>query len=152
MDDKLTLKKKVLAAATSAQAEKVKMLKQAMKEAQESANDSTSGIEDRFESFKEQCQIDRDMYARRWMEASELLHGLCKLSLDKPSHKVETGAMVITDKIKFLVGVSIGEVKLDDSSYFVISQESPIYKLIEGKKKGDSYSWAGQEMKIKDVF
>lgn len=152
METKIKLKKEVLSIARQQQAEKVAMLKKAMDDAQESANESTSGIEDRFESFKEQCQIDRDMFARRWQEAGEVLSGLTKLAPEPARDIVGTGAMVVTERGTYLIGGSVGEVKVEGQSYFVISRESPVYQLMEGKTKGDRYVWAGEEAKIKDVF
>ena len=63
------LKRQLLQECLRIQNEQISAAKTAMNEAQESANEHHGAMEDKFESFREACQIQRDMFARQLDEA-----------------------------------------------------------------------------------
>ncbi len=150
------LKKQLLDAARKKQLEIANDAKGAMNEAQESANEEQGSMEEKFESFRTQLQQDRDMYAKQFADAQDKLEILSRISTQKNNSSVELGAVVITDaNQKFFISISLGELKFEDnkpSSYFAISTAAPIYEVMSGKKKGESFEFRGKSIKIKDVF
>jgi transcription elongation GreA/GreB family factor len=150
--EKLQLKKELLDACLNIQNQLVKNAKDAMELAQESANDEKGKMGDKFESFREQCQIDRDMYAKQYQEALSLLNTLNKITISKENEIVLLGSVVITDVQNIFVAVSIGSIKAGDQDFFAVSTQSPIFKAMMGKKKGESFSFRDKIYKIKDTF
>src|SRR3954464_13726193 len=105
----LVLKKQLLDECLKIQSQLVKNAKDAMALAQESANDEKGKMGDKFESFREQCQIDRDMYAKQHLEALAILNTLNKLNINKENQTVLAGSIVITDFQNIFVSASIGK-------------------------------------------
>jgi hypothetical protein len=152
VSDQLKLKKDLLDACLKIQEQLVKNAKEAMALAQESANDEKGKMGDKFESFREQCQIDRDMFAKQHQEALGLLHTLNKLDITKKNETILPGSIVITDVQKIFVAVGIGNIKSEGQDFFAVSTLSPIYKAMAGKRKGDSFSFREKSYKIIDTF
>ena len=125
--------------------------KEAMDEAQNSANEHDGAMEDKFESFRENCQIQRDMYARQLDELISTMALLRRINATKLNHDVSLGAVVHTNLQNYFIGVSLGEIKVDDESYFAISGMSPIFKAMAGKTTGDTFSFRDKDYKILHV-
>lgn len=122
--------------------------KEAMTEAQNSANEHDGAMEDKFESFRENCQIQRDMYARQLDELISTMALLRRINATKVNHDVSLGAVVHTNLQNYFIGVSLGEIKVDGESYFAISGMSPIFKAMAGKTTGDTFNFRDKEYKI----
>lgn len=149
--NKIDLKKQVLIECLKMQRKQVEIARDAMEKVQESANEERTG-EELTDSFREQCQIDRDMYARQLQEALNILNILQKIDTFKESKIVEFGSIVITDTQNLFVSSSIGQVKVEDKNYIAISTHSPFYKAMEGKSKGQTFTFRDKTFKIIDVF
>jgi hypothetical protein len=65
---------------------------------------------------------------------------------------VQLGSVVVTDRTVFFVSVSIEDFSVDGMHCFGLSTESRLYKAMEGKKKGDQFSYNYSEYKIVDLF
>lgn len=154
-ESNILLKKQLLEAARKKQLEIANDAKSAMNEAQESANEEQGSMEEKFESFRTQLQQDRDMYAKQFAEAQDKIEILSRISSQKVNSSVDFGAVVITDaNQKFFISISLGELKINDkpSGYFAISTAAPIYEMMSGKKKGESFEFRGKMIKIIDLF
>jgi hypothetical protein len=152
VSEKLALKKQLLDECLKIQTQLVKNAKDAMELAQESANEEKGKMGDKFESFREQCQIDRDMFAKQHQEALGLLNTLHKINAGKENDLILPGSVVITDIQNIFVAVSIGNIKSSGKDFFAVSTLSPIYKAMSGKRKGDSFSFRDKTYKITDTF
>ncbi len=66
--------------------------------------------------------------------------------------EVQLGSVVVTDKDIFFVSVSIERFHVDDLDIFGLSQKTPLFKAMEGKKKGDTFSYGDITYRIEDIF
>lgn len=130
----------------------VKAAKDAMNEAQESANEHQGAMEDKFESFRENCQIQRDMYARQLDDLITTQGLLRRINATKVNNEVSLGAVVYTELQNYFIGVSLGEIKLNGESYFAISGLSPLFKAMAGKTTGEEFTFRDKTYKILQVF
>ncbi|MCR9172736.1 MAG: hypothetical protein NXI10_09605 [bacterium] len=74
-------------------------------------------------------------------------------SLDiSPKSKVETGAIIQTDSLNFFIGYPTIPFEMEGQRYVGISAGSPIYTLMNGKRKGDSFQYAGTPYNITNIF
>lgn len=64
--------------------------------------------------------------------------------------EVQPGALVVTDKMTFLVGIS-GDFESDGQTIKGISTSAPIYEAMKDKKAGDQVTVNGNAFKIKEV-
>jgi len=126
--------------------------KSAMDEAQESANEQQGSMEDKFESFREACQIQRDMFAKQLDEAMTALSVLKRVVAHKQNKDVTLGSVVITDTQKFFISISLGEIQIDGDKYFAISTMSPLFKAMADKKVGDSFTFRTSTYQIKEIL
>lgn len=65
--------------------------------------------------------------------------------------QVKPGALVVTDKMTFLVGIS-GDFESDGHTIKGISTSAPIFESMKDKKAGDKVEINGNTFKIKEVM
>ena len=66
--------------------------------------------------------------------------------------KVQPGAIVVTNQRTFFISVSIEELEVNGQQVFGLSVNAPIYEVLMGKKKGDSFEFNGLSYEILDVY
>lgn len=107
---------------------------------------------------------DPDDYSRQW-ESGEL-EQLMKVQLNKAKGsltKLETidfsnknsvgeGAFIETDKLNFFIGLSTIPFNFEGKEIIGISEESPIYAMMAGKEKGDTFSYSGNTYTITNIY
>lgn len=152
VSQELELKKRLLQECTRILNEQISAAKAAMDDAQESANEHQGAIEDKFESFREACHIQRDMYARQLDELITTMALLKRVNATKLINEVAFGTVVQTELQNYFIGVSLGEIKIDDISYFAISGMSPVFKAMAGKTAGETFNFRENDYKIEQVF
>lgn len=95
-----------------------------------------------FSKFEDQLKFAQNELA--------ILKGLPNPS--KMSDEVEVGAVVMTDKINFLIAVSVENFDVEGKTFIGISTKAPIYKAMAEKKTGETFSFNGNDYKILDVI
>ena len=148
----IALKKELLDICIQIQTNLANTKKEAMEQAQQGANEEKGASEDKYESFREQCMIDREMYAKQLQETLSSFSTLKMIEAAKINDQVKLGSVVITDFQAFFIAISLGEVEVEDKKFFVISTQSPLYQAMAGKKKGETFSFRNKNHKILDVF
>jgi len=92
---------------------------------------------DRFSEQAERLEHERDVLGR----FNDKLH----------QDTVQPGAVVLTDQRNFLVGVSVEEFECDGHTYQGLSVQAPLFKVLEGHRKGDTVAYQGVSYMITDV-
>lgn len=125
--------------------------KVAMDDLQQSANEY--GIpRDKYDSFKAQTLQKKDMIAKQYQSALDELMLLDKIDQGKKSKIAEFGSIVITNKQKMIISVSLGKIQFEKETYIAISPNVPIFKVMQGLKKGDNFNFNETEFKIINIF
>jgi hypothetical protein len=120
---------------------------------QESANESQGAIEDKFESFREACHIQRDLYARQLDEALTGLQVLQRVSdMPPPKDQPSLGSIVVTDSQTYFIALSLGEIKLDGQTFCAISAFSPLYQAMRTTRTGEAFSFRGKSYQMQAVY
>ena len=148
----LALKQRLLNECLRIQNLQIQTAKSAMDEAQESANEHQGAMEDKFESFREACQIQRDMFAKQLDEAIITLSILKRINATKENKNIMLGSVIITNTQKFFISVSLGEITLDGEKYFAISAMSPLFKAMVNKNVGEDFSFRNNNYRIEAIF
>ncbi|UYZ64220.1 hypothetical protein [Hymenobacter weizhouensis] len=147
-----TLKQRLLAECRRMQQLKADHARQAMLAVQESALEDHSA-EDVFESFRETCQRQRDLFARQLDEALSGLQVLQRVpEARSPKNQVGLGSVVITNTQRFYVSLSLGEIRVDDTAYFALSAFSPLFQAMAPHHPGDTFQFRGQTYRIQEIF
>ena len=146
-----SLKKRLIEKCKSIQLESIENLKLVVEDAQKSANEY-GAPKDRYDSFRTQMMRKKDMFAQQLLKANEQLDALNKIDADVDFKTVEFGALVITEKQKLFVSISLGKIEFEGEVFYAISPIVPIYTAMEGKRAGESFNFRGVESMIKEIY
>lgn len=147
----LEIKSRLLDECLKIQNDFVENARRAMEDAQNSANESQGAMEDKFESFREACHIQRDMYAKQLDEGIDKLSILKRIVRNKVNDTVSLGSVVRTDAQNYFISVSLGEIKVDGEKFYAISPASPVFQAMAEKSKGDSFQFRDKKINILEV-
>jgi len=123
----------------------------AMDDAQQSANEY-GAPRDRYDSFRAQMMRKRDMLAQQLSVVGEELRFLMQMKKGLVSTKVEPGALVILDNQILYILAGIGKLEIDNEVIYVVSPVVPLVTAMKNLKKGESFSFRGITMTIKDII
>jgi hypothetical protein len=152
-EEKILLKQALMEECLKTYGKLAETAKAAMLQAQESANEEKGTMGDKYESFREQCQIDRDMFARQYEENRNAVAVLQKIDISRLNSAVMAGSVVLTEEgQRFFVAAGTGKLTAGGEQYVAISTQSPLYKLLAGKKAGESFMFKGKPCRIVKVF
>ena len=104
------------------------------------SEDRTAGKVDLLNTYKTEL-----VFARREMEYLKSLDASAK------NAKVEPGALVLTERMNFFIGVSTEKIEVEGEKIFGISTSAPIYKSMEGLEKGAKFKFNETGYTIEDV-
>jgi len=150
---KIDFKHKLLSECMRMQKEILNTHKTAMQEAQQSAIESDDNAEDSLmDSYREEMQNQRDMYARQLEHAMDDYNTLNQVNPDKLLEEVSFGSVVVTENQKLFICISLGNVKVDIDTYFAVSPAAPLYKAMAGKKAGESFSFRDKQIKLVQLY
>jgi transcription elongation GreA/GreB family factor len=152
MEDKLAFKRRLYQECLKLQRNSVQRVRDVMKEAQESALADDENSEELFDSYREQMQHTREMYASQLQTAQNELDVLERVPANDLSQVIESGAVVRTDNQNFFVAISLAKIELDGKTYFPISTSSPIFQAMVGLKQGATFQFRDRKFNIKEVF
>ncbi len=65
---------------------------------------------------------------------------------------VQPGAVVVTNQRTFFIGVSSEKIEVDGSEVFGISTKAPIYGVMQGLAKGDTFEYNDTAYVIKNLY
>ncbi len=131
--------------------EKIRHLEAAMDEAEKTAHEYDEPSDD-SDTHKIDMINSRDMYAKQLKMEMDLLETLNKVDINQDHNRVEFGSVVITELQKVFVSIGIGKIQVENDTYYAISLQVPFYQAMKGLKKGDTFDFRGQRLKILDVF
>ncbi|AIM36301.1 hypothetical protein KO02_06010 [Sphingobacterium sp. ML3W] len=129
--------------------DRIANLELALKSAHEASTDDTkSSAGDKYETTREMMQQDIARCQMQLAEAKKDESILNGLSQPKPLGFVQNGSIVNTNLGVYFIAISIGVVPIDKEKVFVISNLSPIGKLLLKKKIGESFSFNNVEQHV----
>ena len=92
----------------------------------------------KYDSIREEMQ-DEIYHLDKQMHSLKSMQKQMQRVLNSTSTNVQLGSLVITNKARFYISVSLGEFFLENTRFYAISTESPMYKIMAGKSVGDSF-------------
>jgi hypothetical protein len=151
MEDRLTLKQRVLDACYEQQKKVMQNLKVVMEEVADSAEEY--GLpKDLYDSYRNQMMSKRDMFAQQLQKIQDQVDILRRIDMTRTYNSARFGAIVVTETQRIFIAAGLGKVNVDGVEYFVISALVPFYSAIDGKKAGDTFDFRGKQEKIVEVF
>jgi transcription elongation GreA/GreB family factor len=133
--------------------ERIQRSRESIQFAQEAANtEEKSSAGDKYETGRAMAQRERDQAAGQLAEALKLKDVLDRINPSVKAIQVSLGSLIISDKGKFYIAISLGSLKLDGVNYFIISQESPIGKLLINKTTQDNFPFNNENHTILEIL
>ena len=132
--------------------QKIKDANDDIKNAIESRNEATkSSAGDKHETSRALIQIEIDKHSTQLNKAKFQKNELNKIQLNKNHNEIEFGSLVVASNGIYFIGIGIGQMKLEKTTYYCISIASPIGTLLNKKKEGDSVYFANQKITIFEI-
>lgn len=125
----------------------------AIDSAKESKNNETkSSAGDKFETGRAMMQLEQEKNELQLGKAMQLKNLLKQIDLSKIFEEISFGSLVITNRGKYFIAVGIGKIDLNNETYFAISLDSPIGKLLSGKSVGEEAEFRGNSFFVKEIL
>ena len=115
------------------------------------ASETKSSAGDKHETGRAMLQLEMEKAGQQWVQVQQTQILLSKVSILPSKGPVRLGSLVFSSNGVFFVAVSIGQLNIENQSFFVISPSAPIGKLLLGKNIGDSFFWNSKEIQIYDI-
>ena len=130
---------------------KIENLERLINETRASNNETKSSMGDKFETSREMVQQEINTLQIQLNENRNARNSLKQINTNL-HQTIGLGSLVETDKGLFYIAVSLGQIIFNEKKIFVISTESPLGKILFGKKKGDEISLNNMKQIIKAVW
>lgn len=131
--------------------EKIGNLERLIAETRASNNETKSSMGDKYETTREMVQQEINNLQIQLNENVKAKNSL-KLLNSNPHEIVGSGSLVETDKGLFYIAVSLGEINFEGRKIFLISPESPLAKVLIGKKKEQEISLHNNKQVIQNLW
>jgi transcription elongation GreA/GreB family factor len=147
------IKSQLLAACHDYVNQRIATSKQAMENAQAAANEEgKSSAGDKYETGRAMMQIERDKAAQQLEEALKLKNVLDGMNSSNENNTVLLGSVVTTTHFNFYMAISAGKLIVEGKEYIAVSTNSPISKLMIGKKVGDEFFFNKKNERIVGIL
>ncbi|MEG0928073.1 MULTISPECIES: GreA/GreB family elongation factor [Chryseobacterium] len=130
-------------------AEKIEKLKNFIEFTQEASRDIKKTP--KYDSMREEMQEEIYQMQRQLGALNDLKKNMAKV-LNTSTERVQLGSLVITNKARFYISVSLGEFFFEGDRFYAISPESPMAKKLMGMKAGDEFTLNKIHQKIIEVL
>ncbi|KUG10489.1 hypothetical protein BEI02_13830 [Elizabethkingia sp. HvH-WGS333] len=105
----------------------------------------------KYDSVREEAHEEIYQMQRQLAELHKLQNGMARV-LNSEMSVVQLGSLVITNKARFYISVSLGEFFFEGDRMYAISEESPMAKMMIGKKVGDEFVLNSIHQKIEEIY
>ncbi len=115
------------------------------------SNETKSSAGDKFETGRSMMHLEEEKIGRELLRVKKQIAELHRIELDQTSEAVQLGSLVKTSVGVYFMSIGLGRIKIDGTSIFCISFDSPIGKLLKNKTKGDEIEFNGMKQVIKEI-
>ncbi len=128
-------------------------VKNSIKDIEQSLQSETkSSAGDKHETGRAMLQLEREKAGQQLAEIQKQYQLLNRIKPEIAQSTIALGAVVYTTKSNYFIGVSAGEIIIDEQHFFAISPATPIGKLLMSKSEGDSFQFRQQDIRILKVL
>lgn len=105
----------------------------------------------KYDSMREEMQEEIYQMQRQLAALNDLKTNLARV-LPAATERVQLGSLVITNKARFYISVSLGEFFFEGDRFYAISAESPMAKKMMGMKSGQDFTLNKIHQEIVEVL
>jgi len=115
-------------------------------------SETKSSAGDKHETGRAMLQLEMEKTGKQLHGITLMKEVLAKIQVNETSSIAHLGSLIITNKGKYYLSVSVGKITINTDIYFAISVSSPIGKLLLGKKKDEAFLFNGQKIVIDAIL
>ena len=93
----------------------------------------------KYDSMREEMQEEIYQMQRQLAALNDLKTNMARV-LPAATNRVQLGSLVITNKARFYISVSLGEFFFQGDRFYAISSESPMAKKMMGMQSGEEFT------------
>ena len=113
-------------------------------------SETKSSAGDKHETGRAMIQLEMEKAGQQLAGVNVMTEVLDRVEIEKTSETVCLGSLIKTTKGTYFLAVSVGQIKVENDTYFVVSSQSPVGKQLLGKKNGDNIPF--NKAKIISIF
>lgn len=152
MQDPEYIKQQLLVTCKEYVEQRLHKLRSHIKSLEESLyNETKSSAGDKHETGRAMVQLEREKTGKQLFEAEKLEKLISKVSIENTSEFIRLGSLVLTSEVNYFIAISVGKVEVKNVSYYAIAPDTPIGKLLLGKKKEDEVIFNGSRFRILNI-
>lgn len=114
-------------------------------------SETKSSAGDKHETGRAMLQLEREKAGQQLAELQTQIEILQKINPEQSQQNVALGSVVKTSGANYFIAVSIGEIKINNQSFYGISAATPIGKLLLSKHVGDIINFRSQKFTILEI-
>lgn len=92
----------------------------------------------KYDSIREEMQEEIYQMQKQLAFLTGLRQNMGKV-MNTESEVIKVGSLVITNKARFYISVSLGEFFFEGDRFYAISEVSPMAQIMKGKRVGESF-------------
>lgn len=151
--DKLKIKTQLVEAIKNEINKRQSSIQLAIEQAQESANEETkSTAGDKHDTARAMAQLEVEKMGKQLAEINKLKKVIPLLNPQLKEGKIELGSVVLTNRQNYYLSLSMGQLTVDDLSFYAISPMTPIGQLLLQNTAKSSILFNGQTIDVLEVF
>ena len=127
--------------------EKIDYLQGLILDLRNSNSETKSSMGDKYETSREMMQQEITRIQNQMNEVLSQQEAFHKITM-KNTDVIVNGSYIETSMGNFCIGCSLGEVTFNGKKIFVLSSQTPLAKVLLGKKIGDSFEMNEKGYKI----
>ena len=107
-----------------------------------------SSAGDKHETGRAMLQLEREKVGNQFYEVEEMFETLNKINISAPATVVHLGSLVYTTQANYFIAISAGKLEADGQTFYAISSNTPIGKLLMSKTEGQEVNFRDQKISI----
>lgn len=150
--DSLQIKQLLLDSCKKYVNDRLYKLKTQIKSIQDSLfNETKSTAGDKHETGRAMVQLEREKIGQQLLEAEKLQELINKVSISSSSEVGRLGSLILTTQGNYFIAISAGKIDIENIHYFAIAPNTPIGKLLLGKRKNDEVIFNENKIIIQEI-
>lgn len=114
-------------------------------------NETKSSVGDKYETGRAMMQLEFQKVEGQLNRIENQRGQLRQIDVDVASSKIRQGSLVFTNQGTYFISVPLGKVKMNEETYFCLSLDSPIGKILHKKSEGDTFIFNGRSIEVLNV-
>lgn len=153
MKNYLEIKQKLHRKCTEYIDDRIQSIQKKLDDIQESrSNETKSSAGDKHETGRTMMQIEEQKMTVQLYAANDVRQILQKIDAKILQSEIGLGSLVLCNTGSYYIAISSGKMKIEDSTYYGISLQTPIAKMLLGKSREAKIEFNGKTIEVIGVY